>query len=147
MLSCFLILIYCRTGGGGRECYIRNKLARDTNQLVNHPDILPRRSIYRFRLTDFDTVHQFCEQIAVDILYLAVLYNKFHPVQNISGFRYGKRSTVHGRFKAWKDSGLLEEIFAKLSKECDMQDLSFDSTSCKVHQHAAGTKRGRKKSV
>jgi len=61
--------------------------------------------------------------------------------------RYGKRSTVHGRFKAWKDSGLLEEIFAKLSKECDMQDLSFDSTSCKVHQHAAGAKRGRKKSV
>jgi transposase len=61
--------------------------------------------------------------------------------------QYGKRSTVHGRFKAWKDSGLLEEIFAVLSKECDMQDLSFDSTSCKVHQHAAGAKRGRKKSV
>ena len=59
--------------------------------------------------------------------------------------QYGKRSTVHGRFKAWKDSGLIEEIFTVLSKECDMQDLSFDSTSCKVHQHAGGAKRGLKK--
>lgn len=57
--------------------------------------------------------------------------------------KYGKKSTVHERFKAWKDSGVLEAIFAELAKECDMQDLSFDSTSCKVHQHAAGAKRGR----
>jgi transposase len=55
---------------------------------------------------------------------------------------YGKKSTVHERFKAWKDSGILESIFAELSQDCDMQDLSFDSTSCKVHQHAAGAKRG-----
>jgi transposase len=56
--------------------------------------------------------------------------------------KYGTKSTVHERFKAWKDSGILESIFAELSKDCDMQDLSFDSTSCKVHQHAAGVKRG-----
>jgi transposase len=55
---------------------------------------------------------------------------------------YGKKSTVHARFKAWKDNGILEAIFAELSKDCDMQDLSLDSTSCKVHQHAAGVKRG-----
>lgn len=59
--------------------------------------------------------------------------------------QYGKKSTVHGRFKAWKDNGILETIFAELSEYCDMQDLSFDSTSCKVHQHAAGVKRGQKK--
>lgn len=58
-----------------------------------------------------------------------------------------RASNLHGRFKAWKDSGLLEEILAKLSKECDIQDLSFDSTSCNVHQHVAGAKRGRKKPV
>ena len=58
---------------------------------------------------------------------------------------YGKRSTVHGRFKAWKDNGIIEAIFSELSKESDMQDLSFDSTSNKVHQHAAGAKRGREK--
>ena len=57
--------------------------------------------------------------------------------------KYGKKSTVHGRFKAWKDKGILEAIFAELSKDADMQDLSFDSTSCKVHQHAGGAKRGR----
>ena len=59
--------------------------------------------------------------------------------------QYGKKSTVYDRFKAWKDKGILEAVFAELSSECDMQDLSFDSTSCKVHQHAAGAKRGLKK--
>jgi transposase len=57
---------------------------------------------------------------------------------------YGKKSTVHERFKAWKDSGVLEAIFAELSKDSDNQDMSFDSTACKVHQHAAGAKRGLK---
>lgn len=57
---------------------------------------------------------------------------------------YGAKSTVHERFKAWKDQGILESIFAELSRDCDTQDLSFDSTSCKVHQHAAGAKRGLK---
>jgi transposase len=56
--------------------------------------------------------------------------------------QYGKKSTVHERFKSWKDSGILEAIFAELSKDSDLQDVSFDSTSCKVHQHAAGAKRG-----
>ncbi len=57
---------------------------------------------------------------------------------------YGAKSTIRERFKAWKDNGILETIFAELSMDCDMQDLSFDSTSCKVHQHAAGAKRGLK---
>ena len=61
--------------------------------------------------------------------------------------KYGKKSTVHGRLKAWKDAGILEAVFNELSKDCDMQDLSFDSTSSKVHQHAAGAKRGRKNPV
>lgn len=60
---------------------------------------------------------------------------------------YGKKSTVHGRFKQWKDSGILEKVFAELSKEPDMQDVAFDSTSCKVHQHAGGVKRGLQKPV
>jgi len=55
---------------------------------------------------------------------------------------YGAKSTVHGRFKQWKDSGILKAVFAELSQDCDMQDVSFDSTSCKVHQHAGGAKRG-----
>jgi len=59
--------------------------------------------------------------------------------------RYGTKSTVHERFKTWKDTGILEGIFAELSKEADMQDMPLDSTSCKVHQHAGGAKRGQKK--
>jgi transposase len=59
--------------------------------------------------------------------------------------KYGKKLTVHDRMQAWKNSGLLEKIFTEFSKDCDMQDLSFDSTSCKVHQHAAGAKRGTTK--
>jgi transposase len=55
---------------------------------------------------------------------------------------YGKKSTVHERLKLWKDRGIIEKIFTELSSDCDMQDLSFDSTSCKVHQHATGVKRG-----
>jgi len=59
--------------------------------------------------------------------------------------KYGARSTVHGRFKGWEDAGILEAIFVELSKDCDMQDVALDSTSSKVHQHAGGAKRGRKK--
>ena len=59
--------------------------------------------------------------------------------------RYGKKSTIHERFKSWKDGGVLETIFTELSKGFDIQDLSMDSTSCKVHQHAAGAKRGLQK--
>ena len=60
--------------------------------------------------------------------------------------RYGTKSTVHERFKSWKDSGILEAIFAELSKSADRQDMPLDSTSCKVHQHAGGAKRGTQKS-
>jgi transposase len=60
---------------------------------------------------------------------------------------YGSKSAVHARIKSWKDNGILEAIFHELSKECDMQDISFDSTSCKVHQHAAGAKRGLLKAL
>ena len=56
--------------------------------------------------------------------------------------KYGKKSTVHGRFKAWKDRGILEAILAELSKDCDMQDMSFDSPSCKVNLHADSAKMG-----
>jgi hypothetical protein len=36
----------------------------------------------------------------------------------------------------------MEKIFEMLSVDADMQDLSIDSTSIKVHQHAAGAKKG-----
>ena len=58
--------------------------------------------------------------------------------------RYGSWSTLYDRFKRWSDAGIFEKIFDMLGVDADMQDLSLDSTSIKVHQHAAGAKKGLK---
>ena len=58
--------------------------------------------------------------------------------------RYGSWSTLYDKFKRWLDAGVFENIFDILSVDADMQDLSLDSTSIKVHQHAAGAKKGPK---
>jgi transposase len=56
--------------------------------------------------------------------------------------RYGAKSTVHDRFKRWTDLGMFEKIFDIIASDADMQDCGLDSTSAKVHQHAAGEKKG-----
>ena len=56
--------------------------------------------------------------------------------------RYGAKSTVYDRFRKWTEQGIFEKIFDALSSDADMQDISIDSTSSKVHQHAAGAKKG-----
>ena len=56
--------------------------------------------------------------------------------------RYGSWSSLYDKFKKWSDLGAFEAIFEFLSIDADMQDLSIDSTSVKVHQHAAGAKKG-----
>jgi len=56
--------------------------------------------------------------------------------------RYGSWSTLYDKFKRWSDAGVFERIFDALGVDADMQDLSIDSTSIKVHQHAAGAKKG-----
>ena len=52
--------------------------------------------------------------------------------------RYGKWQAVYARFRLWKQLGIFEAIFAALSADADMENLSIDSTSCKVHQSANG---------
>jgi transposase len=56
--------------------------------------------------------------------------------------RYGSWSTLYDKFARWSDAGVMEQIFEVLSVDADMQDISLDSTSIKVHQHAAGAKKG-----
>jgi len=56
--------------------------------------------------------------------------------------RYGSWSTLYDKFARWSDAGVIEKIFEALSVDADMQDISVDSTSIKVHQHAAGAKKG-----
>lgn len=55
--------------------------------------------------------------------------------------RYGKWQTVYDRFNKWSDAKVFEQIFDILNIDADLQDLSIDSTSVKVHQHASGAKK------
>ena len=56
--------------------------------------------------------------------------------------RYGPWQTVYTRFQEWLKSGVVEQIFAALSIDADMETLSLDSTSVRVHQHGTGAKKG-----
>jgi transposase len=56
--------------------------------------------------------------------------------------RFGPWQTVYSRFRLWSENDIFKDLFEHLSSDADMQDLSIDSTSCKVHQHAAGAKKG-----
>ena len=58
--------------------------------------------------------------------------------------RFGPWQTVYSRFRLWSQKDTFKDLFKHLSGDADMQDLSIDSTSCKVHQHAAGAKKGLK---
>ena len=58
--------------------------------------------------------------------------------------RYGSWQTVYSRFRKWRDMGVFEAIFQALSIGADFENISIDSTSCKVHQSAnGGEKIGR----
>ena len=52
--------------------------------------------------------------------------------------RYGKWQAVYARYRQWKQLGIFETIFTALSADADMENLSIDSTSCKVHQSSNG---------
>ena len=56
--------------------------------------------------------------------------------------RYGSWETAYTRFRELVDNGILVQIFKELNIDADMQDMSIDSTSVRVHQHAAGAKKG-----
>lgn len=58
--------------------------------------------------------------------------------------RYGSWQTVYSRFRLWSRGDVFQKLFEALITDADMENISIDSTSCKVHQHAAGAKKGRK---
>ena len=56
--------------------------------------------------------------------------------------RYGPWETVYSRFRELLENGVLQAIFQELTIDADMENLAIDSTSIRVHQHAAGAKKG-----
>ena len=56
--------------------------------------------------------------------------------------RYSPWNTVYDFFRELVDSGALVKIFADLNIDADLQDMSLDSTTSKVHQHGCGAKKG-----
>ena len=55
--------------------------------------------------------------------------------------RYGSWQTIYSCFRKWKNLGIFETIFHEMSADADMENVSIDSTSCKVHQSANGGKK------
>ena len=54
---------------------------------------------------------------------------------------YGPWQSVYARFAKWRDDGSMEKVFRALNADADMQDLSLDSTSIKLHESANGGKK------
>lgn len=54
---------------------------------------------------------------------------------------YGSWKTVYSRFCKWRDDGTLQMILETLCEGADQENLCLDSTSIRVHQHAAGGKK------
>ncbi len=57
--------------------------------------------------------------------------------------QYGPWQSVYARFAKWRDEGTLEAIFQALSTDADMENLSIDSTSIRVHESANGGEKIR----
>lgn len=55
--------------------------------------------------------------------------------------RYGHWKAIYSRFQRWSNSGLFLKMFEELSQDPDMENISLDSTSIRVHQKATGAKK------
>lgn len=56
--------------------------------------------------------------------------------------RYGPYTTCYNRFVRWRKIGVWDRIFAAVSAAYDGDLQMVDSSSIRVHQHAANTKKG-----
>jgi transposase len=56
--------------------------------------------------------------------------------------RYGPSTTCYNRFVRWRKIGVWDKIFDVVSKAYDGDLQMVDSSSIRVHQHAANVKKG-----
>ena len=57
--------------------------------------------------------------------------------------RYGPATTCYNRFVRWRKIGVWDAIFAAVSEAYDGDLQMVDSSSIRVHQHAANVKKRR----
>lgn len=56
--------------------------------------------------------------------------------------RYGSWKTIYSRFRLWADQGIFEKVFLELrTDDPDLENVTLDSTSVKVHQKGTGSKK------
>jgi transposase len=56
--------------------------------------------------------------------------------------RYGPSTTCYNRFVRWRKLGVWDRVFAAVSAAYDGDLQMMDSSSIRVHQHAANVKKG-----
>ena len=56
--------------------------------------------------------------------------------------RYGPSTTCDNRFVRWRERGVWDRLFAAVSKAYEGDLQMIDSSSIRVHQHAANVKKG-----
>ena len=60
---------------------------------------------------------------------------------------YGPRKTLYNRFVRWRKAGVWDRIMAAVSQAYDGNVQMIDSTSVRVHQHAANSKKATRIAV
>jgi len=56
--------------------------------------------------------------------------------------RYGPYTTVYNRFNRWRKAGVWDRLMDEITKAYDGQVQMIDTSVVRVHQHAAGAKKG-----
>ena len=56
--------------------------------------------------------------------------------------RYGPYSTCYNRFNRWRKAGVWDRIMDGISEAYDGELQMIDSSAVRLHQHAAGAKKG-----
>ena len=56
--------------------------------------------------------------------------------------RYGPYTTVYNRFNRWRKAGIWDRLMDAVLAAYDGDIQIIDSSAVRVHQHAAGAKKG-----